>query len=61
MNPFMIQFDQFSLIWIFFDQFYFFDLKQYEGVWNLSSDQGNLGSFIFTNVRIVWFIISFHW
>ncbi|XP_055643428.1 Bardet-Biedl syndrome 5 protein homolog [Toxorhynchites rutilus septentrionalis] len=25
------------------------------GVWNLSSDQGNLGLFIFTNVRLVWF------
>eukprot|EP00727_Mastigamoeba_balamuthi_P002455 m51a1_g12206 putative bardet-biedl syndrome 5 protein homolog (208) ;mRNA; f:3551-4405 len=26
-----------------------------EGVWNLSSDQGNLGSFYVTNVRLVWF------
>jgi hypothetical protein len=25
------------------------------GVWNLSSDQGNLGSFFITNVRVVWF------
>jgi len=25
-----------------------------DGVWNLSSDQGNLGVFYFTNVRIVW-------
>ncbi|CAN0222561.1 unnamed protein product [Scytosiphon promiscuus] len=25
-----------------------------EGVWNLSSDQGNLGSFFLTNVRLVW-------
>jgi Bardet-Biedl syndrome 5 protein len=25
-----------------------------EGVWNLSSDQGNLGVFYFTNVRVVW-------
>jgi Bardet-Biedl syndrome 5 protein len=24
------------------------------GVWNLSSDQGNLGTFFMTNVRIVW-------
>nr|CCA17235.1 bardetBiedl syndrome 5 protein putative [Albugo laibachii Nc14] len=24
------------------------------GVWNLSSDQGNLGSLLITNVRIVW-------
>lgn len=24
------------------------------GVWNLSSEQGNLGCFFFTNVRIVW-------
>jgi Bardet-Biedl syndrome 5 protein len=29
--------------------------KQLNGVYNLSSDQGNLGSFIFTNVRLVWF------
>ena len=26
-----------------------------DGVWNLSSDQGNLGTFIITNVRVVWF------
>jgi Bardet-Biedl syndrome 5 protein len=25
------------------------------GVWNLSSDQGNLGTAIVTNVRVVWF------
>jgi len=25
------------------------------GVWNLSSDQGNLGTMIVTNVRVVWF------
>lgn len=25
-----------------------------EGVWNLSSDQGNLGAFFITNVRLVW-------
>lgn len=25
------------------------------GVWNLSSDQGNLGTAIMTNVRVVWF------
>ncbi|CAJ0941154.1 unnamed protein product, partial [Mesorhabditis belari] len=25
------------------------------GVWNLSSDQGNLGVFIITNVRVVWY------
>ncbi|XP_058825466.1 Bardet-Biedl syndrome 5 protein homolog [Topomyia yanbarensis] len=25
------------------------------GVWNLSSDQGNLGIFIFSNVRLIWF------
>ena len=24
------------------------------GVWNLSADQGNLGTFFLTNVRIVW-------
>lgn len=28
---------------------------KYQGVWNLSSDQGNLGQFVITNVRIVWF------
>ena len=26
-----------------------------EGVWNLSSDQGNLGTLIVTNVRVVWY------
>ena len=26
-----------------------------EGVWNLSSNQGNLGCFILTNVRLVWY------
>mmetsp|Transcript_11594 Transcript_11594/g.17145 ORF Transcript_11594/g.17145 Transcript_11594/m.17145 type:complete len:351 (-) Transcript_11594:1409-2461(-) len=26
-----------------------------KGVWNLSSDQGNLGTFVITNVRLVWF------
>ncbi|XP_072179431.1 BBSome complex member BBS5-like [Diadema setosum] len=25
-----------------------------QGVWNLSSDQGNLGTFYITNVRLVW-------
>ncbi|CAD6991773.1 unnamed protein product [Ceratitis capitata] len=25
------------------------------GVWNLSSDQGNLGTFVVTNIRLVWF------
>jgi Bardet-Biedl syndrome 5 protein len=29
-------------------------LRRVEGVWNLSSDQGNLGQFVFTNVRVVW-------
>ncbi|CAN7996882.1 unnamed protein product [Ixodes hexagonus] len=28
--------------------------SQVHGVWNLSSDQGNLGTFHITNVRIVW-------
>jgi len=27
------------------------------GIWNLSSDQGNLGVFIITNVRTVWFAV----
>lgn len=30
---------------------------QVEGVWNLSSDQGNLGCFFLTNVRLVWHAI----
>lgn len=25
------------------------------GIWNLSSDQGNLGTFIVTNVRVIWY------
>jgi len=25
-----------------------------DGIWNLSSDQGNLGTFFLTNVRLVW-------
>ncbi|CAG0895607.1 unnamed protein product [Darwinula stevensoni] len=25
------------------------------GVWNLASDQGNLGSFVITNVRVIWY------
>jgi hypothetical protein len=29
--------------------------KQFDGVWNLSTDQGNLGTFFITNVRVVWF------
>ena len=28
--------------------------KHISGVWNLSSDQGNLGTFYITNVRMVW-------
>ena len=28
--------------------------SQRKGVWNLSSEQGNLGSFFVTNVRLVW-------
>jgi Bardet-Biedl syndrome 5 protein len=28
--------------------------NKYTGVWNLSSDQGNLGTFYFTNVRLIW-------
>lgn len=27
------------------------------GIWNLSSDQGNLGTFIITNIRTVWFAV----
>lgn len=29
--------------------------SKYNGVWNLSSEQGNLGLFYLTNVRIVWY------
>lgn len=29
--------------------------SKYQGVWNLSAEQGNLGQFVFTNVRVVWF------
>lgn len=32
--------------------------KQLNGVYNLSSDQGNLGCFIITNIRLVWFADS---
>lgn len=27
----------------------------FAGIWNLSSDQGNLGTFIVTNVRLIWY------
>ena len=30
-------------------------MAQVVGVWNLSSDQGNLGTFFLTNIRVVWF------
>jgi len=29
-------------------------ISRVDGVWNLSSDQGNLGTFFVTNVRLVW-------
>lgn len=29
--------------------------SQAPGVWNLSSDQGNLGNFVVTNIRLVWY------
>lgn len=32
-------------------------IEQSSGIWNLSSDQGNLGVFIITTVRIVWFAL----
>jgi len=28
---------------------------KYNGVWNLSAEQGNLGTFFITNIRLVWF------
>ena len=30
------------------------DDAQVNGVWNLSSEQGNLGTFFVSNVRVVW-------
>ncbi|XP_014664524.1 PREDICTED: Bardet-Biedl syndrome 5 protein homolog isoform X2 [Priapulus caudatus] len=30
-------------------------VERVNGVWNLSSDQGNLGAFFVTNVRLVWY------
>uniref|UniRef100_A0A1A9WS11 BBSome complex member BBS5 PH domain-containing protein n=1 Tax=Glossina brevipalpis TaxID=37001 RepID=A0A1A9WS11_9MUSC len=30
-------------------------INNVQGVWNLSSDQGNLGTFVITNIRIVWY------
>lgn len=30
-------------------------INEVPGVWNLSSDQGNLGTLLTTNVRVVWF------
>ena len=30
-------------------------LDRINGIWNLSSEQGNLGTFIITNIRIIWF------
>jgi len=32
--------------------------SEISGVWNLSAEQGNLGKFIFTSVRIIWFAES---
>ena len=29
--------------------------SRYQGVWNLSAEQGNLGSFMISDVRIVWY------
>lgn len=31
--------------------------EKVNGIWNLSSDQGNLGTFVITNVRTVWFAV----
>ncbi|CAD5217795.1 unnamed protein product [Bursaphelenchus okinawaensis] len=30
-------------------------IDRLEGVWNLSTDQGNLGVMVITNIRVVWF------
>eukprot|EP01017_Pseudomicrothorax_dubius_P017371 TRINITY_DN19620_c0_g1_i2.p1 TRINITY_DN19620_c0_g1~~TRINITY_DN19620_c0_g1_i2.p1 ORF type:complete len:331 (+),score=56.01 TRINITY_DN19620_c0_g1_i2:64-993(+) len=30
-------------------------INRYNNVWNLSSDQGNSGTFLITNVRLAWF------
>jgi len=32
--------------------------SEISGVWNLSAEQGNLGSFILTSVRVIWFAES---
>ncbi|PRP87192.1 bardet-Biedl syndrome 5 protein [Planoprotostelium fungivorum] len=29
--------------------------RKVPGIWNLSAEQGNLGTFVITNVRLVWF------
>lgn len=29
--------------------------NNFGGIWNLSSDQGNLGTFLVTNVRLIWY------
>jgi Bardet-Biedl syndrome 5 protein len=28
---------------------------KFSGVWNLSAEQGNLGTFVVTNIRLVWY------
>ncbi|XP_075145176.1 Bardet-Biedl syndrome 5 protein [Haematobia irritans] len=33
-------------------------INKVNGVWNLSSDQGNLGCFVVTNIRVVWYADS---
>jgi len=32
--------------------------SEISGVWNLSAEQGNLGNFIFTSVRVIWYAES---
>ena len=29
--------------------------NKYNGIWNLSAEQGNLGTFFITNIRLVWY------
>lgn len=33
-------------------------INRHNNIYNLSSDQGNSGSFIFTNIRLIWFSIT---
>jgi len=30
-------------------------VNKYTNIWNLSAEQGNVGTFLTTNIRVVWF------